>query len=304
MDAVHNQLTIHAYAKINLTLDILGKRPDGYHDLEMVMQSVSLYDEVTVKLKDAQGIIVKSPLALQIDEKNNTAYKAASRFFEYCGMAGKGAEIEIQKNIPMEAGLAGGSADAAAVIFALDKLCKTGLTDEKLWEIGVKVGADVPFCITGGTMLAQGKGEILSRLPQLSAFSAPPMILLCKPDVGVSTGRAYAAVDNASADALDRPSASAMKEMLFVQDVAGLAAHLGNVFEQVLRVEECEKIKRIMMDGGALGACMTGSGSTVFGIFSDEELANQTCKQCLCSYKNTFLTQAVGHGCEIISSDQ
>ena len=298
------QLTIHAYAKINLTLDIIGRRDDGYHDLEMVMQSVSLYDKVTVKLKDIHKISVKSSSALLADNESNTAYKAAFRFFEYCGIADKGADIAIQKNIPMEAGLAGGSADAAAVIFALDKLCGTGLPDEKLWEIGVKVGADVPFCITGGTMLAQGKGEVLSRFPQLSAFSAPPIILLCKPDVGVSTGRAYSAVDHAPADAFDRPSASVMKDMLSAQDTAGLAANLGNVFEQVLRVEECEEIKRIMMDGGALGACMTGSGSTVFGIFDSEESAKKTYEKCLRSYKSTFLTHAVGNGCEIVSSDQ
>ena len=173
---------------------------------------------------------------------------------------------------------------------------------EKKWTEQQRSAIDA----TGGTLLvsaAAGSGKTAVLVQRvIEKLTADDPEIHCDADrlLIVTFTRA------AAAEMKERisPSASAMKEMLFAQDVAGLAAHLGNVFEQVLRVEECEKIKRIMMDGGALGACMTGSGSTVFGIFSDEELANQTCKQCLCSYKNTFLTQAVGHGCEIISSDQ
>ena len=296
-----NQLTVHANAKINLTLDILGRRPDGYHDLEMVMQSVALHDVVTVKLNSAQGINVKSSSALLMNNESNTAYKAAFRFFEYCGISDRGAEIEIIKKIPMEAGMAGGSADAAAVIVALNTLCGTHLPDEKLWEIGVKVGADVPFCITGGTMLAQGKGEVLSRLPALSGFSAPPAILLCKPDTGVSTGRAYAAVDNCPSGELVRPSAERMRAALSAQDVKGGAVALGNVFEQVLRLEECEFIKGEMLRGGALGACMSGSGTTVFGLFDSEECAKQSALTLSETFSNTFLSHAVGCGCEILA---
>ena len=197
-------MKIYAFAKINLTLDILGKRPDGYHNLVMVMQSVGLYDEIDVKLNYITGINVKSSSALLADNESNTAYKAAKCFFEYSGITDKGAEIAIEKRIPMEAGMAGGSADAAAVIIALNRLCGTDYPDEKLWEIGEKVGADVPFCITGGTMLAEGKGEILTALPPLSGFDKAPAILLCKPDVGVSTGKAYSAVDNQ--EALSEPA--------------------------------------------------------------------------------------------------
>ena len=294
-------MKIHAYAKINLTLDILGKRPDGYHDLVMVMQSVGLYDEVTVKLTDDTAIHVKSSSALLRDDESNTAFKAAKRFFEYAGITDKGAEIVMEKNIPMEAGMAGGSADAAAVIIALNRLCGTGYPDEKLWEIGVRVGADVPFCITGGTMLAEGKGEIFSTLPALSDFSEPPVILLCKPDVGVSTGKAYSAVDGCDASSLVRPDTEAMRMALSRQDVKGLADNLGNVFEQVLRIDECESIRRAMLDGGALGSRMTGSGTTVFGIFDSEDAAKQCAFTLKKTYSHTYVTRATGCGCKIVS---
>lgn len=292
---------IHAYAKINLTLDILGKRPDEYHNLVMVMQSVGLYDEIDVKLSNCTSINVKSSSALLADNESNTAFKAAKCFFDYSGITDKGVEIEIIKNIPMEAGMAGGSADAAAVIIALNKLCGTDYPDEKLWEIGVKVGADVPFCITGGTMLAEGKGEILSRLPQLSDFKKTPVILLCKPDVGVSTGRAYSAVDNCDQSSLRRPDAEAMRLALSEQNINGVAHNLENVFEQVLNIEECETIKKAMIDGGAIGSCMTGSGTTVFGIFDSQERAKQCAFTLKKAYKNTFLTQATDCGCKIVS---
>ncbi len=293
-------MKLHAYAKINLTLDILGRRPDGYHDLVMVMQSIGLFDEVTVKLIENTEIKVKSSSALLIDDQSNTAYKAAKQFFFYAGIADKGADIEITKKIPMEAGMAGGSADAAAVIIALNKLCGTEYSDETLCEIGVKVGADVPFCIVGGTMLAEGKGEILRSLPALSDFSTAPAILLCKPDVGVSTGKAYAAVDHCDPAVLVRPDAKAMRQALAGQDVRGMADHIGNVFEQVLRIEECESIKKVMLEGGALGACMTGSGTTVFGIYDRNDLAKQTAFTLEKTYINTFLTTAVDRGCRIV----
>lgn len=294
-------MIVHAYAKINLTLDILGKRQDGYHDLVMVMQSVGLHDSVSVKLNDDTHINLKSSSALLVDNESNTAYKAAKNFFEFRGISDKGVDIEIEKNIPMEAGMAGGSADAAAVIVALNHLCGTNYTDSQLWKIGEKVGADVPFCITGGTMLAQGKGEILSQLPQLSDFTYAPVILLCKPDIGVSTGKAYSAVDSCDPSLLKRPDTASMRLALSEQDVSGVASNLGNVFEQVLRIEECECIKKIMLEGGAIGSCMTGSGTTVFGIFDSETLAKQTAFTLSQSYQSTFVTEAVGCGCKIIS---
>ena len=296
-------MIIHAYAKINLTLDILGRRPDGYHDLVMIMQSVGLYDVVSVKLKSNTGIYVKSSSALLADNESNTAYKAAKSFFDYCCIKDMGAEIEMEKNIPMEAGMAGGSADAAAVIKALNVMCGTALTDRQMWKIGEKVGADVPFCITGGTMLAEGKGEKLTEIPRLSDFAVPPVILLCKPDIGVSTGKAYSAVDGYAPELLKRPDAKAMQKALSAQDLKGVADHLGNVFEQVLRIDECEAIRKEMLDGGALGACMTGSGTTVFGLFDSDRAAKQVRLSLKQRYINTFITSAVSEGCKIISDN-
>lgn len=296
-------MIIHAYAKINLTLDILGKRSDGYHDLVMIMQSVGLYDKISVKLNENTDIHVTSSSALLKDNESNTAYKAAKRFFEYAGITGKGAEITMEKDIPMEAGMAGGSADAAAVIVALNKLCGTNYADEKLWEIGLKVGADVPFCITGGTMLAEGKGELLRKLPELSDFAEAPFILLCKPDIGVSTGRAYAAVDSFDPSLLQRPDSEAVIRSLSEQNMHGVAGNLGNVFEQVLQIDECESIKSVMLSHGALGACMTGSGTTVFGFFDSESAVNQCAFTLKNTYKNTFITGAVGSGCKIIADE-
>lgn len=296
-------MKIQANAKINLTLDIIGKRPDGYHDLVMVMQSVGLHDDVEVNLNDSGKITVHSSSAALKDDESNIAYKAAKAFFAYSGIEGQGVDIAIEKNIPMEAGMAGGSADGAAVIVALNELCGTGLPDEKLWEIGVTVGADVPFCITGGTMLAEGKGEILTKLPSLADFAPPPVILLCKPEVGVSTGRAYAAVDNCDPDtlALFRPNTDAMKRALAEQNLLGVADHLENVFERVLPIDECDEIKRTMLAFGAFGARMTGSGTTVFGIFDSAEKAEQSAEFLKKTFPKTYVTGAEGEGCKIVS---
>ena len=293
-------MKIEAYAKINLTLDIVGKRPDGYHDLIMIMQSVGLHDDVRVNLNDSSKITVKSSSALLADDESNIAYKAAKAYFEYSGMPLRGVEIQIEKNIPMEAGMAGGSADGAAVIRALNELCGTGYSDEILWEIGVKVGADVPFCITGGTMLSEGKGEILSSLPKMSDFRNQPVILLCKPDIGVSTGKAYAAVDSCDSERIVRPDTEGMKKALREMDTVDVAKKLSNVFEQVLNLDECNSIKSVMLESGALGACMTGSGTTVFGIFDDAVTAKRCYFTLAKGYKNTYITCASDCGCKIV----
>lgn len=292
-------MKIEANAKINLTLDIVGKRPDGYHDLVMIMQSVNLHDDVEVNLNNSGKISVKSSLALLKDDESNIAFKAAKAFFEYSKLQSQGVEIEIKKNIPMEAGMAGGSADGAAVICALNELCGRRYSDEILWDIGVKVGADVPFCITGGTMLSEGKGEILSKLPSLTDFDEQPFILLCKPDIGVSTGKAYSAVDNCDSAKIIRPDTEAMKLALANKDVIGVAKNLSNVFEQVLELEECNAIKSTMLKYGATGSCMTGSGTTVFGIFTDEISVKQCAFTLKSKYQNTYITKAAECGCKI-----
>ena len=294
-------MNIQANGKINLTLDIIGKRPDGYHDLVMVMQSVGLHDGVQVNLNDSGRITVHSSSAQLRDDESNIAWKAAKAFFDASGIAGQGVDITIEKKIPMEAGMAGGSADGAAVIVALNELCGTGYDNAKLWDIGVTVGADVPFCITGGTMLAEGKGEILTPLPLLADFVKPPVILLCKPEIGVSTGKAYGAVDNCAPETLDRlrPDTEAMKRALADRNLQGVAENLVNVFEEVMQLEECSEIKRTMLHMGALGACMTGSGTTVFGLFDDSAVA-ETCAAFLGkTFPKTYLTHAAAKGCVI-----
>ena len=190
---LHQTLTLKAFAKINLSLDITGVLENGYHQLEMIMQSVSLCDKVTITTSDAsQGISLSCSVPSLCPMEQNTAYKAANLFFEYCRIS-PSVSLYIEKHIPSQAGLAGGSADAAAVLHGLNRLFQTHLTQEQLCEIGVQVGADVPFCICGGTMLATGIGEKLSPLPALP----PCYIVICKPPVSVSTQEAYHTVDNA-----------------------------------------------------------------------------------------------------------
>ncbi len=292
-------MKIQANAKINLTLDIVGRRPDGYHDLVMIMQSVGLHDNVEVNLNDSGRITVNSSSAELKDDESNIAYKAAKVFLEYSGINERGVDIAIEKNIPMEAGMAGGSADGAAVIVALNELCSTGYSQQKLWNIGVNVGADVPFCITGGTMLAEGKGEILSVLPNLSDFPEPPVILLCKPEIGVSTGRAYSAVDSCELSPQVRPNTEAVKRALAGQNIQGVAQNLKNVFDEILQIDECRKIKSTMLTFGALGACMTGSGTTVFGIFDSTENAEECAEFLKKHYVKTYITGVESKGCLI-----
>ena len=249
-----------AYAKINLSLDITGKRADGYHFLETVMQSVSLHDSVFVE--KAREITVDCP-GVPVTPEENIACKAARAFFAAAGKHG-GCRIVIEKNIPMQAGMGGGSADAAAVLRALNLLYETDYSFEKIREIGLQAGADVPFCIEGGTQLARGIGEILSPLPFLPSCG----ILIGKPREGVSTKEAYAAADLLPFGAGRTERMCQALKTGCLQKVAAAAA---NIFDEVLCLPEKDRIKAIMRENGALCACMTGSGSAVFGLFADKD---------------------------------
>lgn len=260
------KITVKAAAKINLMLDILEKLPNGYHSLWMIMQSVSVYDRVSVEKKTSGGITIScSEEDIPTDERN-IAYKAAEKFFDSCGEEDRNIHITIEKNIPHAAGLAGGSADGAAVITALNSLYGKNLPVKKLCQIGVKVGADVPFCIQGGTMLAQDIGQVLSQLPDIP----PCFFVLAKPQQGVSTAEAYAAVDSMN---LRHPDAHTMFRSVVDGDLKGIAKSLGNVFEQAVDVHERVAIKEIMRKNGAIGCCMSGSGPTVFGMFRNRGCA-------------------------------
>lgn len=274
-----------SYAKINLTLDVNGKRADGYHDVCMIMQSISLFDLVIVDREQSDIRLSCNLKYLPCDERN-LAYKAAARFFEECGING-GARILIHKNIPVAAGLAGGSGNAAAVLCALNMLYNTHLSDAELCKMGLALGADVPFCIMGGTQLAEGIGERLSAIGGLPKLT----VLLVKPPVNVSTAQIYDELD--SAKGLVHPDTRAVIKAIENADTQGICAGLSNIMESVTaaRYPEIEQIKAQMLDFGAAGAVMSGSGPTVFGIFEDVCAAKRACDSFGEKYQEVFLAK-------------
>ena len=277
-----------AYAKLNLTLDILGRRGDGYHEMKMVMQTVSLCDDVTVTLRGSGVSCRVAGAALPCDERN-LAVKAARAFCEAFGCQG-GIDIALVKRIPSEAGMAGGSADAAAVLRALRALVSPSLSDEALEAVGARVGSDVPFCVRGGTQLAGGRGErltVLSPAPRLHAA-------VCKPDFPISTPALFARVDGVTLT--DRPDTGAMLAAIAAGDADALCANVRNVFEQALddaQHTHIDEIKRELLAHGAMAAAMTGSGSAVFGLFPDEASCRAACEAVQCADAQAFCTEFV-----------
>ena len=282
-------ITVPAYAKLNLTLDILGKRDDGYHEMQMVMQTVSLHDDVTVTLTDGKGITCRvDGAALPCDERN-LAVKAARAFCEAMDYGG-GIDIALIKRIPPEAGMAGGSADAAAVLRALRALVSPALTDERLEAISARVGSDVPFCIRGGTQLAEGRGERLTELKPAPKF----FVAVCKPDFPISTPALFARADGVTIS--ERPDTDAMLDAIERGDADALCAHVCNVFEQALEGEQRERIdeiKQALILHGAKAAAMTGSGSVVFGLFPDEAACRTACHALQSERVKTFCSEFV-----------
>lgn len=259
------QVTVYAPAKINLTLDVVGVREDGYHLLESIFQSVSVYDKIVVKKKWGRGVKLIADDCRCPAEKN-TAYKAAVAFFRYTGIK-KGVKIKLEKHIPQQAGMGGGSADAAGVLWALNRLFDTRLTVGQLCEIGLTVGADVPFCVMGGTAFVTGIGEGLLPLPKLPDC----YIVVAQPEEGVSTKEAYAAVD--TAEIVARPDNAAAIAALKEGDLAGVCKQAVNVFESATALKEIAEIRRRMAEYKPLCSLMTGSGSCVFAIFDDRDSA-------------------------------
>ncbi len=277
-------MKLKAAAKINLMLDILGKTHDGYHSLFMIMQSVGIFDVVTVDITGNTGEIslTCSEPSLPCNEKN-IAYKAAARFFDATGISNPGIHIDIEKHIPFEAGLAGGSADAAAVLVGLNEILGADIDVEELCAIGVKVGADVPFCIKGGTMLAMDIGGVLAPLPPVR----DNYYVLVKPEQGVSTKEAYDAFDTATG--IRRPDTNAMLRAIVTGDEEMMYSKIANVFEQFVEVTDRTDIKGIMRSHGALAHCMSGSGPTVYGIFDNESSALKCVDELHKKYKNVYL---------------
>jgi 4-diphosphocytidyl-2-C-methyl-D-erythritol kinase len=288
-------IRVKAPAKINLTLDIVGKRPDGYHDVAMVMQTVSLYDTIEVGIKeDGEGITVSCPAYPDVPaDDSNIACKAARAFFRETGTAEKPLAISIDKTIPTQAGLAGGSADGAAVILALNKLMETHLSMDEMAAIAARVGSDVPFSLLGGTMLATGTGTTLKKLRSLPACT----IVICKPEISVSTAEAYARCDSRAPKGF--LYTDELIKRLYSRDIRGAATCLYNEFEQVMQLGEIGEIKRLMMKHKALGASMSGSGSAVYAIFLNDRRAEECAAALRELYQHVFITKPIKVGCVI-----
>lgn len=265
-------LRLKAYGKVNLALDVLRKREDGYHEVRMVMQTVGLYDQIELEMKGMPGISVETNLAYLPVNENNLVYQAARLLMEEFGID-KGLHIRLRKFIPVAAGMAGGSSDAAAVLFGVNKMFRLGLSREGLMERGVKIGADVPYCILRGTALSEGIGERLTPLPPMPQCH----VLIAKPGISVSTRFVY---ENLHANELkpeQHPDIDGMVEAIKNQDLLLAAEKMGNVLELVTarKYPVIEKIKQVMVQKGAVNALMSGSGPTVFGLFTNPELAKE-----------------------------
>ena len=279
---------VKAFAKLNLTLDILRRREDGYHDLQMVMQSIDLADELTVTPSDGEGKMSTTLSYLPTDGRN-LAQMAARAFREATGV-GPNVDVSIQKHIPVCAGMAGGSSDGAAVLRAMNELSGLGLSPMELAEIGQRVGSDVPYCVVGGTALAEGRGELLTPLPPLPSC----FMVVCKPPFPISTPQLFSRVDVRKI--VRRPDTAGLLAALEQGDLTGVARRMYNVFEDVLeprRKQEIDTIKAVLIDCGALGAAMTGSGPTVFGLFDDEEAAKSAKETLAATYQDVFLCKTV-----------
>lgn len=262
------RLNFKASAKINLGLDVVRRREDGYHEVKMIMQTISLYDKINLEKTDKKGITLSVDKSFLPADETNLAYKAAKLLMDEFDVS-EGVHIDMKKHIPIAAGMAGGSADAAAVLYGVNKMFRLGLSIEDLKTRGVKIGADVPYCIMRGTALSEGIGEILTPLP------APPSckVLVLKPPINVSTKYVY---ENLHANELKyHPDIDGMVEAIKNSDLDTMVSKMGNVLETVTVKEYpiIQEIKELMMENGAIGSLMSGSGPTVFGLFNDEEKA-------------------------------
>ena len=280
---------VMAPAKINLMLDVTGKRDDGYHTLTTIMQSISLADIVTITEQNDGLITIKVSDATIPSDKNNIAYKAAEKFAEYADIKYNGLNIHIQKNIPSQAGLGGGSADAAAVLVGMTYMFGTELSVEQLCDIAVSIGADVPFCVSGGTKLCTGIGEVMTAITPLEQC----YIVVAKGNSGISTKVAFEKIDATGFE----KSIDCSKYTGFVHSVKDIGY---NRFEKVTENSDVEYIKKIMLDMCAEYSAMSGSGSAVFGIFTDNAEAQRCCDSLSKSGFFSALCYPISNGAEVI----
>lgn len=285
-----DEFTIQAPAKLNLTLDVLGRREDGYHDLKMVMQSITLADQLTLRPGRAPGIQVSSSFHFLPTGEKNLAGKAAVCFYQALGRPARDLDISITKHVPVCAGMAGGSSDAAAVLRALNRLEGDPFSPEELAHVGEAVGSDVPYCVLGCTALAQGRGEVLTPLSPLPHC----WVVACKPDFPVSTPELFARID--SCRIRRRPDADGLMAALEQGDLMEVARRMYNVFEDVLPERQLARvadIKNTLIQQGALGANMSGTGPTAFGLFSSQSQAQAAYDVLKQRYQEVFLAETV-----------
>ncbi len=281
------EITVKSPAKINITLDVLGRREDGFHDVCMIMQTVDLYDTVTLKQRQS-GISVSSNLSYLPTDSNNIAWCAAELFFEESGING-GVDIYLEKHIPVAAGLAGGSGNAAAVLKGLNNIYGDIFTENRLAEISAKIGSDIPYCIKGGTMLAEGRGEILTPLAKMPEV----VFVLAKPDINVSTAWVYRSLN---VDGLvEHPDTAGCIKAIEDKDLNAVAVRMYNVLETVTseKYKIIGELKSVMIDKGAMGSVMSGSGPTVIGMFDNMSMAEAAAAEALKYTANVHITHTV-----------
>ena len=278
-----------AFAKINLTLDVLGKRPDGYHDLKSVMQTISIRDDVEIDVDTGKPWILSCDKENVPTDERNLAWKAAKVFYEHTKLETTGLEIRITKRIPMEAGMGGGSADAGAVLRALNKHYGEPLSILALAELGSLVGSDVPFCTLCGTAMVEGRGERLRKLPDMPDCC----FVVCKPEFSSSTPELYKKIDEVAI--AKRPDHSAMESALLAGDLGKIAENIYNVFDPIVTQDHLELnyIKSIYNSYGSIAQQMTGSGSAVFAIVPDFEFAAVICNMLKDNYPNVYIAKPV-----------
>ena len=284
------QLRVEAPGKLNLSLDVTGRRPDGYHNMKMVMCSVSLGDTLHIRLTDEPRVRARCGLPYVPGDMRNIACRAARLFLDTVGRPDQGAEITIQKRIPVGAGMAGGSADAAAVLRGLNQLTEAGLNGDQLRALGLQLGSDVPFCVAGGTALAEGRGEILTPQPDLPGCT----IVICKPPFPISTPELFARLDWRKIR--HRPDTDGLLAALAEGDLPRLARRMYNIFEDVLppQCAAVGEIRQTLLSMGALGAVMTGTGSAVFGLFDDRSAAEAALQVLQTDRRWCWLAEPVG----------
>lgn len=290
-----SSVELKSRAKINLSIDVLGREPNGYHLVEMIMQTINLYDIIRIKDIPHGDIIIKTDSSEIPIDSENIVYRAVNLLKNQFSID-KGVEIFIQKNIPVAAGMAGGSSNAAATLVGLNKLWKLNLSEKELQDIGFKLGADVPFCISGNAALAEGLGE---KLTSIKGLPKHINILICKPELFVSTKEVYEGLNLNKIQ--NRPNNDLLLSHLECGDVKFVAENMANVLEEVTskKYKEINEIKKVIMMNNALGSMMSGSGPTVFGLFENNEDASKCKDELIKKYRQVYIVNSSEKGVEI-----